>query len=168
MILSNKVGLLSTVLLLLPAPKVEAHGYLISPRSRNYFAHTDGKWSGGTEDSPKPENCPHCLNIGGTEARCGLIEDRNYDIPMNSLGGIMPTVVQACYKPGAVIDLEVRLIIFKYNLNLTNLIDQIVHMLIDSFNSLSHGSLFVLRLSHFARRSSHSRLLRCQSIEIYI
>ena len=26
-----------------------------------------------TETDPAPENCPHCLNIGGTEARCGKV-----------------------------------------------------------------------------------------------
>jgi hypothetical protein len=57
---------------------------------------------------------PHCLNIGGTEARCGLIEDRNYDFPLNSLGGSMPPVVQACYKPGAVVEFEVRTTVESY------------------------------------------------------
>jgi chitinase len=109
MIISNKLSLLSAFLTLTPTPEVSAHGYLKSPRSRNYYAHTDGKWWGGTDYDPKPENCPHCLNIGGTEARCGLIEDRNYDYPMNSLGGNMPPVVQACYKPGAVVEFETML-----------------------------------------------------------
>lgn len=109
MILSNKVSVLSAVLALTQAPEVASHGYLLSPRSRNYFAHTDGKWWGGTASDPKPENCPHCLNIGGTEGRCGVIEDRNYDYPKNSLGGALPPVVQACYKPGAIVDFEVRL-----------------------------------------------------------
>jgi hypothetical protein len=38
-----------------------------------------------------------------------VIEDRNYDYPKNSLGGALPPVVQACYKPGAIVDFEVRL-----------------------------------------------------------
>lgn len=108
MILPNKLSVLSAFLTLSPTPEVSAHGYLKSPRSRNYYAHTDGKWWGGTDYDPKPENCPHCLNIGGTEARCGLIEDRNYDHPRNSLGGDMPPVIQACYQPGAVVEFEVR------------------------------------------------------------
>ncbi|KAL7486922.1 hypothetical protein ACHAW6_012519 [Cyclotella cf. meneghiniana] len=85
---------------------VDAHGYMKSPRSRNYYANTNGVWWGGGESDPRPENCPHCLNIGGTEARCGLIEDRNYDYPKNFLGGIMPTVIQGCYKPGSIVDFE--------------------------------------------------------------
>ena len=108
MILSNKISLLSAILTLTPAPEVHAHGYLKSPRSRNYFAHTDGKWWGGTASDPRPENCPHCLNIGGTEGRCGVIESRNYDYPKNSLGGDMAPVIQACYQSGgAVVEFEV-------------------------------------------------------------
>jgi hypothetical protein len=38
-----------------------------------------------------------------------VIEDRNYDYPLNSLGGALPPVVQACYKPGAIVDFETRL-----------------------------------------------------------
>ena len=85
---------------------VEAHGYLKSPRSRNYHASIEGKWSGGTANDPAVETCPHCLNIGGTEARCGLVGDNNYDLPPNAVGGIMPVVTQGCYKPGSIIDFE--------------------------------------------------------------
>jgi len=52
---------------------VDAHGYLKSPRSRNYHASINPIWSGGKATDPAPENCPHCLNIGGTEARCGKV-----------------------------------------------------------------------------------------------
>jgi predicted carbohydrate-binding protein with CBM5 and CBM33 domain len=63
---------------------VEAHGYLKSPRSRNYHASIDPIWSGGTSTDPAPENCPHCLNIGGTEARCGKVGESNYELLMFS------------------------------------------------------------------------------------
>jgi len=109
MILSNQISLLSAILTLTPTPEVHAHGYLKSPRSRNYFAHTDGVWWGGTASDPRPENCPHCLNIGGTEGRCGVIESRNYDYPKNSLGGDLAPVIQACYQPGAVVEFEASL-----------------------------------------------------------
>jgi predicted carbohydrate-binding protein with CBM5 and CBM33 domain len=56
---------------------VDAHGYLKSPRSRNYQASINPIWSGGTSTDPAPENCPHCLNIGGTEARCGKVGEWN-------------------------------------------------------------------------------------------
>ena len=36
----------------------EAHGYLKSPKSRNYYANTNGKWSGGTASDLSPENFP--------------------------------------------------------------------------------------------------------------
>ncbi|KAL3759402.1 hypothetical protein ACHAWU_000701 [Discostella pseudostelligera] len=39
----------------------------------NYYASIDPIWSGGTASDPAPENCPHCLNIGGTEASCGKL-----------------------------------------------------------------------------------------------
>lgn len=50
---------------------------------------------------------PHCLNIGGTEARCGKVGDHNYDYPPNAIGeGILSPIKQACYEEGAVIDIE--------------------------------------------------------------
>ena len=49
------------------------------------------------------------LNIGGTEASCGLVIDRNYDYPKNSLGGDLAPNVQACYGEGEVIELDVIL-----------------------------------------------------------
>ncbi len=85
---------------------VEGHGYLKTPRSRNYHASINPKWWGGTETDPAPENCPHCLNIGGTEARCGLVGDHNYDYPPNAIGGVLDPVIQGCYEPGSIIELE--------------------------------------------------------------
>ena len=50
---------------------------------------------------------PHCLNIGGTEARCGKVGDHNYDYPPNAIGdGTLSPVIQACYNAGATIDIE--------------------------------------------------------------
>jgi len=86
---------------------VDAHGYLKTPRSRNYYASIDPIWWGGTANDPAPENCPHCLNIGGTEARCGKVGDHNYDAPPNAIGlGVLPATLQACYEEAAVIDIE--------------------------------------------------------------
>jgi len=67
---------------------VDAHGYLKSPKSRNYYANTDGKWSGGTASDPAPENCPHCLNRGGTDGVCGISSNANYEQPPNAIGGL--------------------------------------------------------------------------------
>lgn len=90
-------------------PSVHSHGYLKTPRSRNYHASVDPVWWGGTATDPAPESCPHCLNLGGTLAVCGLVEDRNYDYPKNVLGGPLAPIIQACYQPGAIVDLEVIL-----------------------------------------------------------
>lgn len=89
-------------------PGVDAHGYLLSPRSRNYRAtsNEDGRWSGGTAVTPAVETEAQSLNIGGTEARCGKVADRNYDYPRNALNGNLVEVVQECYEEGAIIDIE--------------------------------------------------------------
>ena len=111
MILSKKSSILAVLstapLLSLPSLHlVDAHGYLKTPRSRNYHASIEGKYWGGTATDPSQESCPHCLNIGGTEARCGLVGDHNYDLPPNAIGGVMPPTLQGCYKEGAIIDVE--------------------------------------------------------------
>ena len=49
---------------------------------------------------------PHCLNIGGTEARCGKVGDHNYDYPPNAVGGVLPPTTQGCYEEEAIIDIE--------------------------------------------------------------
>ena len=88
------------------APGADAHGYLLTPRSRNYRAHLDGKWSGGTAVTPAVETEPQSLNIGGTEARCGIVAGRNYDYPRNALNGNLVEVAQECYEEGAIINIE--------------------------------------------------------------
>ena len=106
-IISHKSSILSAFLAAAMAPEVvDAHGYLKTPRSRNYHASVDPKWWGGTDSDPEPENCPHCLNIGGTAAVCGLVGDHNYDYPPNAVGGILAPILQACYEPGSIIELE--------------------------------------------------------------
>mmetsp|Transcript_15209 Transcript_15209/g.24989 ORF Transcript_15209/g.24989 Transcript_15209/m.24989 type:complete len:485 (+) Transcript_15209:114-1568(+) len=91
------------------ASNVHGHGHLVSPRSRNYVAHQDGKYWPADNTTPAPEDCPHCLNIGGTEARCGLTAGRNYDSPKNALGGDLAPNVQACYADGDIVELDVIL-----------------------------------------------------------
>ena len=98
-----------------------AHGYVWSPRSREFVAHTsqEGKWSptGTSADQyyPIAENCPHCANrqqiINGTIiGRCGLSSSGyNYDYPLNVLGGPLPPKIQATYVKGQQIDLSVIL-----------------------------------------------------------
>jgi hypothetical protein len=52
---------------------------------------------------------PLGLNVGGTEARCGKTDSRNYDYPKNAQGGVLAPNVQACYAEGEVIELDVIL-----------------------------------------------------------
>jgi len=87
----------------------DAHGYLKSPRSRNFYAHDEAVWWGATEDDPLPESDPQSLNRGGASAQCGMINDRNYDLPKNAYGGLMKATVQECYEEGSIIDLKVFL-----------------------------------------------------------
>jgi len=76
---------------------VNAHGHVISPRSRNYVANQDGKWSGGTANDPKIETCPHCLNRGGI---CGSAGSHNYNTPVNTFGDPMPVNIQKNFQQG--------------------------------------------------------------------
>jgi len=89
---------------------VDAHGYLESPRSRNYVANQDGSWGTGDQSTPKKETCPHCLNGGGaaSSGQCGITGNVNYDFPPNTSGGVMPTNIQATYEKGQEIDVSVR------------------------------------------------------------
>jgi hypothetical protein len=88
---------------------VYGHGHITSPRSRNFVAFQDGVWSGGGANDPMKETCSHCLNRGGTAARCGKTSSSNYDYPVNFLGGPMPKNIQATYNEGDFIDIEVAL-----------------------------------------------------------
>ena len=83
-------------------PGTDAHGYLKSPRSRNYVANRDGKWSGGTTSDPKIETCPHCLNQGGI---CGTTGNNNYNTPLNTFGDPMPVNIQGTFQQGQEIEL---------------------------------------------------------------
>jgi len=83
---------------------VDAHGYLKSPRSRNWVARQDGKWSGGDMNTPEIETCPHCLNLNSNT--CGKTGGNDYDYHLNALGGPMPKNIQAVYTQGQEIDLS--------------------------------------------------------------
>lgn len=101
---------LSTTLLLQPFAPVDGHGYIKSPRSRNFVAHEDTIWWPVSASNPAPESEPQSANIGGVEARCGIIGgSRNYDLPRNQLGGMMAPNPQACWQPGQVVEFEVVL-----------------------------------------------------------
>ena len=98
--------------LLLPCPftfTAHGHGYLKTPRSRNYVAYEDGVWIGGTKTTPAKETEPQSANRKAATATCGVISGRNYDYPQNFFGDALAPRPQACYQPGQIIDLEVTL-----------------------------------------------------------
>jgi hypothetical protein len=92
---------------------VTAHGYLSTPRSRNYAAWLQNDWSDTSTNFslPQLEDCPHCLNLGGIIARCGY-NGRNYDKPLNRDGKRMPFVTQATYVEGSEIDIETTILAY--------------------------------------------------------
>jgi len=88
------------------AHHVSGHGYMKSPRARNYIAYQDGVWWGGGDTDPQKESCPHCLNLGGSLARCGITGGRNYDYPKNHNGGDLAWSTQATYAAGSIIEID--------------------------------------------------------------
>jgi hypothetical protein len=78
----------------------DAHGYVKSPRSRNFAAFQDGKWSGGTATTPEVETCPHCLNRESGKG-CGVTGSHDYNYPLNALGGPMPIIIEEELKKNA-------------------------------------------------------------------
>ena len=90
----------------LPSVEVEAHGYLASPRSRNFYAHEMTEWSSPTEDDPEPEPDPQSLNQG---TLCGKTGEHDYNTPRNALGGPMRTNIQATWTRGQEVVLDVVL-----------------------------------------------------------
>ena len=108
------ISLLLLLLLIVQLATVTSHGFLSTPRSRNLLAYEDRSYYPVTSDHPEPEDCPNCLNRGGTLSRCGIInpgttEERNYDTPKNALGEPMHTNIQSTYIANSVIDVEVQL-----------------------------------------------------------
>lgn len=96
---------LKVLLLSFIAAKVDGHGYSKSPRSRNFVARQDGKWSGGTANDPQIETCHHCLNreSGGG---CGVAGTNDYNNPRNALGNPMPVNIQETFVRGQEFDFE--------------------------------------------------------------
>jgi len=113
----KSISIIIAAILLLSARfhVVTAHGYLKTPRSRNLVAYQDKNWETLDVSNPKPEDCPHCLNMGGSLAQCGVLlgkfEDvpfeRNYDCPLNVYGDPMPSNIQGAYREGQIIEIDV-------------------------------------------------------------
>jgi predicted carbohydrate-binding protein with CBM5 and CBM33 domain len=106
--LQLKRRLYLSCILLLPSSSlvVLGHGYLSSPRSRNYYANQMTKWSNPTANDPEPETEPQSLNQG---TLCGAIGNKDYNAPRNALGGPMKTTIQANWTSGQEVIVEVVL-----------------------------------------------------------
>jgi len=95
------------VLLLTSVVSVHGHGYLQTPRSRNYVASVDGKELGnGTPIDPAIEYEAPSLNVVGPQ--CGQVGFRNYDFPLSSTGTLLAPKIQANYTRGQTITVEVK------------------------------------------------------------
>jgi len=96
------------VLLLTSVVSVHGHGYLQTPRSRNYVASVDGKELGnGTPTDPAIEYEAPSLNVVGPQ--CGQVGFRNYDFPLSSTGTLLAPKIQANYTRGQTITVEVKI-----------------------------------------------------------
>lgn len=77
--------------------QVCGHGYVSSPRSRNWVAHQSGT-DGQELGKAKKEYCPHCLNR--SNGVCGFTSTNDYDEWVDSMGNIMPWDSQSEYLSG--------------------------------------------------------------------
>ena len=89
---------------------ISGHGYLKSPRSRNWRAYVDGLdpgVPGATIDTPRKDWCSHCVNRNGI---CGAADSSNlgfdYNQPISILGNVLPFQAQAVYSQGQIIEIE--------------------------------------------------------------
>lgn len=91
---------------LLPS-HVHGHGYLNTPRSRNFVAAEDGQFWSSDPTIPAKEVEPQSANPPGYT--CGKIGSRDYNYPKNVVGAPLPVNQQACYEVNSVIDVGVTL-----------------------------------------------------------
>jgi len=92
-----------------PYELVNGHGYMYSPRSRNWVAHQDGtdSWSGeGSAGTPVKEYCYHCLNNKAANEICGTGNSGNYDEWLDINGDPIPWNSQATYTEGEIITVK--------------------------------------------------------------
>jgi len=87
-------------------PQTLGHGYLKSPRSRNYVAY-HSKWWPLDDELPFPDSNVQSLNQPG--AVCGKFNDKNYDYPKNNKGAPLMNQIQAVFDQADLIDLDVVL-----------------------------------------------------------
>lgn len=86
--------ILSTIVLLLSMNSVRGHGYLVTPRSRNWVASPEVEGGSGS-GVPPSETCFHCLNTKAQDDLCSVGNAQNYDVWNDSFGAPMPWTPQA-------------------------------------------------------------------------
>eukprot|EP00548_Thalassiothrix_antarctica_P020254 CAMPEP_0194195924 /NCGR_PEP_ID=MMETSP0154-20130528/76393_1 /TAXON_ID=1049557 /ORGANISM="Thalassiothrix antarctica, Strain L6-D1" /LENGTH=625 /DNA_ID=CAMNT_0038920485 /DNA_START=50 /DNA_END=1927 /DNA_ORIENTATION=- len=109
MIIKSNTTILVVLLFILSLSRTtDAHGYLLSPRSRNFVAYEDGVWYATDKRSEVygKETCPHCANQGG---KCGVIGANDYNYPLSFARTLMPADPQETYRRGDIITVEVVL-----------------------------------------------------------
>ena len=87
----------------------KAHGFLKSPRSRNYYASVEGADWGGSPGQPLKEYCPHCLNKKNIDQVCSTGQAQNYDTWTDTTGKPIPWLSQGVYTEGQEIIIEATL-----------------------------------------------------------
>ncbi len=98
---SSLVYLLAS--LILRPSLVEGHGFLKTPRSRNWFAYENGVDAAGNVNTGKPqrEYCSHCLNVKQAEHLCGKgSANTDYDTWNDVNGDPMPWISQETFEEG--------------------------------------------------------------------
>mmetsp|Transcript_22728 Transcript_22728/g.33563 ORF Transcript_22728/g.33563 Transcript_22728/m.33563 type:complete len:401 (+) Transcript_22728:93-1295(+) len=97
---------LAVVVAFLNISSSNAHGYLKSPRARNFVAKQEGATWGRSDDVYLKEYCPHCLNHGGL---CGSTGPQNYATPKSTSGKPMPADPQLIVPAASQITVEIVL-----------------------------------------------------------
>ena len=101
--ISSKRGL--GLLFLLHLTLVNGHGYMTSPRPRNWVAAQDGATSTNQEGVRGKEYCYHCLNRNN--GVCGIGNAGDYDANLDSTGKkVMPWISQGSYTAGEIITVK--------------------------------------------------------------
>lgn len=81
---------------------VNGHGYMESPRSRNWRASVeeDGSNMVGLAGIPKAEYCYHCLNTKAADDVCGVGQTGKYDDWVDTNGNPMPWKSEGVFQEG--------------------------------------------------------------------
>lgn len=87
---------------------VRGHGFLQSPRSRNFYAHDiiSTNECSGSAGCPPAEYCEHCLN--GNTGVCGKSPSHNYETSawLDRNGDPMPWIAQGTYHEGGTMKVD--------------------------------------------------------------